>query len=209
MRVSGTTALSRKFTFSPKQGFCGNVFTVFKKRYAFNGMNSEENPLPSLNEELFGRTAVFGTEAEVADSLARFANHDRNHHNCAWIWLRRIEKDGRSVTWMTAIDYEVRDVEITYTYRLDANAESFELRARPWGRIYPKVDKPMFKTIEQACAFALMRLLNAGLDRRLQRCAATDCDNFHFRRGKWCSSNCGVRMRQRKKRKLDKERQML
>ena len=54
-------------------------------------------------------------------------------------------------------------------------------------------------------------LLSSQKLENLQRCHAPDCDNLYSGppQKKWCSDKCGTRMRLRKKRKSDKERQML
>ena len=58
-------------------------------------------------------------------------------------------------------------------------------------------------------AYVFCELLQRGCLDKLKKCEASDCDNFHVRRGKWCDDGCGSRERQRDKRKRDKERQML
>lgn len=46
---------------------------------------------------------------------------------------------------------------------------------------------------------------------RLRRCQSEDCSRYYLgtKRAKWCSDTCGSRERLRKKRKEDRERQML
>ena len=50
-------------------------------------------------------------------------------------------------------------------------------------------------SVDQTAALLVAVLLQDGSYRNLRKCAATDCDNFHVRRGKWCSDNCGGRVR--------------
>ena len=62
---------------------------------------------------------------------------------------------------------------------------------------------------DAAMALIVSTLLEAGKLNNVKRCESKDCRQFHVRRGKWCSDGCGSRERLRKKRKLDRERQML
>ncbi len=61
----------------------------------------------------------------------------------------------------------------------------------------------------EGVTLAFVEFLKTGAFQKLKVCSADDCNNYHFRRGKWCSDTCGGRQRVRKKRKLDKQRQML
>ena len=63
--------------------------------------------------------------------------------------------------------------------------------------------------VDLLLAWVIIALIKVDAFRHLKRCAATDCSNFHARRGKWCSDNCGSKHRVREKRKRDKQRQML
>jgi len=56
---------------------------------------------------------------------------------------------------------------------------------------------------------AMVEFIRTDALEKLKECAAKDCENLHFRRGKWCSDRCGGRQRVRDKRKRDKQRQMI
>ncbi len=64
-------------------------------------------------------------------------------------------------------------------------------------------------TADEGLTLAMVEFIRADTLDKLKECAAEDCENLHFRRGKWCSDRCGGRQRVRDKRKRDKERQML
>ncbi len=64
-------------------------------------------------------------------------------------------------------------------------------------------------TADEGLILAMVEFIRADALEKLKECAAEDCENLHFRRGKWCSDRCGGRQRVRDKRKRDKERQML
>lgn len=62
---------------------------------------------------------------------------------------------------------------------------------------------------DEGLTLAMVEFIRTDALEKLKECAAKDCENLHFRRGKWCSDRCGGRQRVRDKRKRDKQRQML
>lgn len=56
-------------------------------------------------------------------------------------------------------------------------------------------------------AWALIRVIQEGTDRRIKRCPLKDCQKIFFGdvRAKWCSPGCGSLYRVRKKRREDQQ----
>lgn len=205
-RIWNYRLISNCHWISPIPRFCGNVFIVHITRYDFNTADSMKNPLQDQDYELLARQAWLMEPRELADEFARMAN---SGDEIAKRWMFRLYRYGMTPIWLSAVDKLVRRVDLVHNYRLNRETQTFELQLRPWGRISPVKDPSLFPHAEVVFGWILMRLVNAGLDEAVKRCAASDCRKYHFRRGKWCSDTCGSRMRLRKKRRIDKQRQML
>lgn len=168
--------------------------------------NLVENPLHDPGLENLAKWALLQEPKKLADTFAHLANEE---DEIAVRWISRLYRDGMTLAWRTALDKLVRRVDLVHHYRLNREKGRFELELREWGRIYPEPDSPLFPNLETVYAWIVMRLVNAGLDKKLKQCDSSNCDNFHFRRGKWCDDVCGTRERVRKSRKLKKQGQML
>ncbi len=59
-------------------------------------------------------------------------------------------------------------------------------------------------TGDEGLILAFIEFLSSGAFRKLKVCAANDCENYHFRRGKWCSNTCGSRSRVQAMRKRNR-----
>ena len=165
-----------------------------------------ENPLHGPDLDLLAKWALLQEPRELAADFARRANEG---DKTAMRWISRIYKDGMTISWLGALDKLVRKVDLVHNYRLNKESGTFELELREWGRIYPIADEPLFPNLETIYAYIVMRLVNAGIDKKVKQCEAPDCNNYHFKRGKWCYKDCGSRVRVRNSRKRKKEAQML
>ena len=168
--------------------------------------NLIENPLPDEDHEPLAKWALLQEPLALADEFARRANEN---DKVAKRWISRLYREGMTLSWQGAVDKLVRRVGLIHNYRLNKESGKYDLVLREWGQIHPVPDAPLFPNVETVYAWIVMRLVNAELDRKLKKCEATSCENFHFRRGRWCSNRCGGRMRQQEKRKRDKEAGML
>ena len=165
-----------------------------------------ENPLHDPELEKLAKWALLQEPRKLAAEFARRAN---DGDKTAKRWISRLYRDGMILTWQSSVDRLVRKVDLVHNYRLNKESGTFQLVLREWGQIYPVPDSPLFPDVETVYAWIVMRLVNAGIDGAVKRCEADDCRKYHFRRGKWCDDGCGTRIRQRDKRKRDKEAGMI
>lgn len=164
-----------------------------------------KDPLLGRHEGRLAAAALTCNARELALVLVTWANDGEEH---ATLWAERLTKHGIE-PWLEQIDSYVRDVELVHTYSLNRETKQFEISYRPWREISPTVDFLQYPDAPTAFAWIVMKINNAGLDGVVKRCEAKDCENFHVRKGRWCSDACGSRMRVSKKRERDRKRQML
>jgi hypothetical protein len=168
--------------------------------------NLVENPLHDPALEQLAKWALLQEPHRLAAEFARRANGGDKR---AKRWISRLYLDGMTLTWQSSVDRLVRKVDLVHNYKLNKEGGTFQLVLREWGRIHPVPDESLFPSVETVYAWIVMRLVNAGLDTKVKQCAAPDCCDFHFKRGKWCYKDCGSRIRVREKRKRDREAGML
>ena len=114
--------------------------------------------------------------------------------------LDALIRRGPTLPFLEKIDNAIGDVQQCSTLKLDKKNRCF---------VWEPVNTNL--SIQIITLVCLVSVINAGLAGRIKRCARKDCRKFFFGdlRKKWCTDNCGSLIRIRKKRKLDKERQML
>ena len=101
------------------------------------------------------------------------------------------------------------NVNTTVHLRIDRDTRALEWRFSIIPAAHPEASATYTIAPAIAAAFDFCVLLERGWFDGIKRCKLQECRKFHVRRGKWCSDNCGSLSRVRKKRRLDKERQML
>lgn len=134
--------------------------------------------------------------AEILVSAANSAVVDGE----AAAWLDELIHHGPTLPFLKEIDEALGDVEQCSSLILDAVNRRFV-----W------VPIKNYQPLSRLTLLCLVSLISAGLSDRLKRCSLNECRRFFFGdpRKKWCSDNCGSKVRVRNKRKKDKERQML
>lgn len=114
--------------------------------------------------------------------------------------LDALIRRGPTLPFLEKIDNAIGDVQQCSTLELDKKNKRF---------VWVPVETHL--SIQIITLVCLISVITAGLSGRIKRCARKGCKKFFFGdpRKKWCSDNCGSLIRVRKKRKLDKQRQML
>ena len=133
-----------------------------------------------------------------AADFVSFANHgDANARR----FLQRIIRYGVTQKLVEEINSRLTRIRMGLQVQLSPDMKRVEKE-----HVWPFDIVP---TADEGLTLAMVEFIRADALEKLKECAAEDCENLHFRRGKWCSDRCGGRQRVRDKRKRDKERQML
>jgi len=128
--------------------------------------NLVENPLHDPGQEDLAKWALLQEPTKLAEIFAHLANEE---DEIALRWISRLHRDGMTLTWQSALDKLVRRVDLVHNYRLNRETGMFQLELREWGQIYPERDDPLFPNLETVFAWIVMRLVNAGLDKKLKQ----------------------------------------
>lgn len=133
-----------------------------------------------------------------AADFVSFANHG---DVSARRFLQRIKRYGVTENLVKEINSRLAEIRTGPRVQLSPDMERVE-KQNVWLNDH-------VPTADEGLTLAMVEFIMTDAFEKLKECAAEDCENLHFRRGKWCSDTCGGRQRVRKKRKLDKQRQML
>lgn len=138
-------------------------------------------------------TALFETlspEEVAAQFVARANAGDRT----AAMWIERLLSDRRGTAAALA-DTEAIDLQMFPMLKGSRVV---------WGYSYPPRQQYHHESLYP---WALVRVFQAGLERRIKRCAANDCRKVFFGdvRARWCSPTCGSKFRVRAKRRRDRQ----
>ena len=121
----------------------------------------------------------------------------------ALAWIQRIARYGVTEKLAQDLNKKLEKFQMTACYGFDANSQSLEPRF--W---FPD---GITEDREAQIAFVIASSLGERRLDGLKRCSLSECRKYYVGgpRAKWCSDNCGSKHRIRKKRKRDRERQML
>lgn len=141
----------------------------------------------------------------IADLLARTANVGNEQ---SLYWVRRLERWGVTDSLLADVERKVRGARIPAYLALDPKSKTFK-----WNFEWPDFasDAGPLPDRESMYALFVAWAISAGTAHKVKRCVLKECHKYFVGgpRAKWCSENCGSKHRVRKKRKLDKQRQML
>lgn len=118
-------------------------------------------------------------------------------------WIQRIARYGVTAQLAQDLNKKLEKFQMSASFHFDAKLKRLEPRF--W---FPQ---GITEDREAQIALEIVSLLGEKRLDGLKRCSLTECRKYYVGgpRAKWCSENCGSKYRVRKKRKLDRERQML
>ena len=159
--------------------------------FAFDGGGEQPNPLE------------FWYYCEPSDRISFFVDSANDLGGDALDWIKRIERYGITESLLKELEDTLKDVEIRGRIIFDRKDLGMKIANSPVGDI--TMSDKMF------AAFEISLYITEGMLGGLGRCELPECRRYFIRnaKAKWCSDNCGSKHRIRKKRKLDRERQML
>jgi len=168
-------------------------------RYGSNTAKMSDEPLHSYDGLDIGAWANQDPKG-VARGLVAAANQG---DPLALRWVRRLVKHRVTDSLLADVDRIVRGELWSAFLILEPSSRKFEWRLRP--------RRDSLQDREKMFGWMVAWLVTVDAIDGLKRCALKDCRKYFVGgpRAKWCSENCGSKYRIRKKRKLDRERQML
>ena len=154
-----------------------------------------------LDRRNFGALILLISEKSVAESLINSANSGVEE---GVYWVKRLARYGVTKGLINEIDDLVKNIEVPTSFFWNKRSGKFET-------MVPIPDKRSFSTWNHVYGLMVCRFVNSGLIDKLKTCQLEGCNNYFIGgpHAKWCSENCGSKYRVRKKRKKDRQRQML
>ena len=138
-----------------------------------------------------------GDPVAYSFSAADFVSFANQGDISARRFLQRIRRYGVTENLVKEINSRLAGIRTGLQVQLSPNMERLEKQNNWLGDYVP--------TADEGLTLAMVEFIRTNALEKLKECAAGDCENLHFRRGKWCSDRCGGRQRVRDKRKRDKQ----
>lgn len=147
-----------------------------------------------LHHERLASLTLTAQPDDLAETLVKMAN---NGDEFAKTWVEKLIAKRTSPAVLNLVNDAIMDVDISVQVALDASRRQFGWRPQ----ISPGPKN--VKSMNNAIALLIARLVNAGYVDRLRHCQLSDCGRYFVGdpRSKWCSDTCGSKFRQRKFRK--------